>query len=93
MTPLGGMTSSLAGVDGDAAGGQCGEFVGVVGEEPDAGQAEGLEHGGGDEKVAFVGLPAEGAVGVDGVEAAILQGVGAQFAGQADAAGPPGRGR
>ncbi len=72
--------------DVDAAGGEGRHFFGVVGEEADARQVQLAEHGGGDVEIALVGFPAEGAVGVDGVEAAVLQGIGAELVDEADAA-------
>lgn len=76
----------LAASDGDAAGGKRGDLGGVVGKQADPGDAKLVEHGSGDHEVAFVGVPAEGAIGIDGIEAAVLEGVGAKLADQADAA-------
>ena len=68
-----------------------GEFEGlnffrVVGDEADGGDAEELEHLGGEFEVAAVGLVAEFEVGLDGVAPLILEGVGLELGHEADAA-------
>ena len=62
------------------------DFLGVVGEELDAADAEVVEDLGAHAVVAEVGGEAEFLVGLDGVESLLLELVGVDFRGQADAA-------
>ena len=62
------------------------DLLGVVGEDPDRAQPEVDEDLGADAVLAQVGGQAELEVGVDGVEALLLELVGAQLVEQADAA-------
>lgn len=71
--------------DLDAGGFEGGDLLRVVGEEADLGDAEVLEDGGGELEVAAVGLEAKLEVGFDGVEALVLQLVGAELGHEADA--------
>lgn len=63
----------------------CG-FLGVVGEDADAVDAEIAEDLGAGAVVAFVGGEAEGEIGIDGVHAFVLEFVGFDLVGEADAA-------
>ena len=72
--------------DGDAGGFEGGDLLGVVGDEADAGDAELAKNGGGEFELAIVGAEAEALVGFDGVEALVLQFVGAELGHEADAA-------
>jgi len=72
--------------DLDAGGFEGFDLFRVVGEETDLGEAELLEDGGGQLEVTAVGLEAELEIGFDGVEALILQFVGAELGHEADAA-------
>ena len=75
VDPIGRDDEFLTRLDLDAAGCERGELVGVVGQQPNAPQAELFEHSCGDEEVTFIGPPAKSAIGVDGIEAAILQSI------------------
>ena len=72
--------------DRQAVAGQAGDLLGVVGEDADRGQPEVDEDLGADPVVAQVGGQAEPEVGVDGVEALLLELVGPQLVEQADPA-------
>ncbi len=61
-------------------------FGGVVGNQPHFADAEVVEDLGSESVVALVGFESEGFVGFDGVEAAILEFVGAELVDDADAA-------
>ncbi len=62
------------------------DFFGVVGDEADGGDVELLEHLGGELEDAAVGFIAEFEVGFDGVEALVLELVGAELGHESDAA-------
>lgn len=62
------------------------DFFGVVGDEADGGDVELLEHLGGEFEDAAVGFVAEFEVGFDGVEALVLELVGAELGHESDAA-------
>jgi hypothetical protein len=62
------------------------DLFGVVGDEADGGNFELLKDLGGELEVAAVGFVAEFEVGFDGVEALVLEFVGAEFSHEADAA-------
>lgn len=72
--------------DGDAGGLERGDFLRIIGDEADAGDAEELEGRGGQLVGAAVGGEAELDVGFNGVEALILKLVGAELGHEADAA-------
>ncbi len=72
--------------DADAERLEAGDLARVVGHQLDRLHAERVQHVGGDAVVALVVAEAQGLVGLDGVEAVVLQLVGADLVGQADAA-------
>ena len=72
--------------DADAGGFDGGYFFGIVGDEADGGNVEGLEDFGGQGEAAVVVLEAELEVGFDGVAALVLELVGAEFSHESDAA-------
>ena len=61
-------------------------FFRIVGDEADGGDAEHLEHLGGEFEVATVGLVAELQVGFDGIAALVLEGIGLELGHETDAA-------
>ena len=63
-----------------------GDLARIVGQQPDPALAERLQHPRGDGKVALVVGEAEPEIGVDRVEALILQRIGPELVDQADAA-------
>ena len=72
--------------DLDPGGGQSGHFCRIVGQQPDAIDAQRAEHRRGVDIITLVVGKAQSLVGVDRVEPAVLQRLSAQFVGQADAA-------
>jgi hypothetical protein len=72
--------------DGDAGGFEGRDFLGVVGDEADGFHAEMFEDFGGEFEASIVGGVAELVVGFDGVEALVLELVGAELGHEADAA-------
>ena len=72
--------------DRDAGGLKRGDFLRIVGDEADAGDAEELEDFGGELVGAAVGGETELDVGFDGVQALVLELVGAELGHEADAA-------
>jgi hypothetical protein len=72
--------------DADAGVFEGGYFFGVVGDEADGGDVEGLEDFGGEGEASVVVLEAEFEVGFDGVAALVLELVGAELGHEADAA-------
>ena len=90
---IGGVVRILAGLmwyprhDFDAGGGEPLHFGGIVGKQPDAGLPEQLEHLRGYAEIAYIDREAEPQIGVDRIEALILQRIGTQFIDKADS--PP----
>jgi hypothetical protein len=72
--------------DADAGGLEGSDLFGVVGDEADGGDVESLEDFGGELEAAVVGAEAELLIGFDGVEALVLELVGAELGHEADAA-------
>jgi hypothetical protein len=72
--------------DADSGGLEGGDLFGVVGYESDGGDVKGLEDLGGELESAVIGAEAEALVGFDGVEALILELIGAELGHEADAA-------
>jgi len=72
--------------DANAGGFELVHFFGIIGEQADFAGAEFFEDFGGEAVFAGVGGKAEGFVGFDGVQALVLQLIGAEFIHEADAA-------
>ncbi len=72
--------------DGDAGSLKRRHLVGVVGHQAHGFVAQQRKHFGGDAIKTFVGLEAQALIGLDRIEALILQAIGAQLVDEADAA-------
>ena len=66
--------------------GQPGDLAGVIGKQRHRADAKRLQHRRRQTEITFIGLEAQPRIGIDGIEALVLQCIGPQLVEQADAA-------